>query len=438
MVGKYIRTIIIATTYFTAFLYVSIVYGQEFFITDFLNASQKKEFRVQDGMDSSLRSARAAIANTSQNAIVISALVEPRVARFIRTPREPGLLSEWCTAVLVSRTSALTAAHCVCDVGYVGNPVAFSQCDVQSNMRQFSYSLIFPAFGLRQVDKIYVNPKYIRPNTSKFTEGQNYPVADIAIVHFDLEILAEPLAVASFDPSGTFTLASFGSFGTSSSPRWLELGLDINTDYEEGLGHIAKLNNPTLLAPGLCEGEASDTFCQRYDPGSSVAGSTIRDDTTPCGGDSGSPLFLSSEGDASRLVGIASYINPPQGDCATTTNRTANFVALDAYADWIKATAGVSSPPVPSLPLYCGEQTLRVKDTEKHTILYHAEPGILTVQSTGQGSRPDIELKSGAMNCSKFDSAGAITCVIKSSHEFMMKVEGQGLIQISLCQQIER
>ena len=214
-----------------------------------------------------------------------------------------------CTVTLVGCSTAVTAAHCVCDP--VGRQASGADCQPGESAAPDpdQYGVFLPNLGLRDVASIDVHPDY--DPEANFDN-------DLAVLRLVGEVAGiRPLALA-----------------TGTSPESGTSGLIVGF----GVGGAGT----ALGAPGIkrqgdvvvseCSFVSDKQFCTEFEEPLGSPG----DNAAPCDADGGAPLLI-DEGGTPVVSGIASYHEDASGNC--TPPSESHYVDVAAFATFLQASA---------------------------------------------------------------------------------------------------
>jgi len=162
-----------------------------------------------------------------------------------------------CTATLIGCQTALTAAHCICDL----TPAA--QCNADSDLLDVPRNLLLQSAGIVAVASVDVDPTY------------RFPKNDLAVLH-----LAAPVTGIAPSP---INAASKPAIGTSATI----VGYGMASDGFYGVKRRGKARLARCTESGITQ---ADHDCWLFDRPIGAPGS----DSTTCFGDSGGPLFTNT------------------------------------------------------------------------------------------------------------------------------------------------
>lgn len=193
-----------------------------------------------------------------------------------------------CTAIIVSPTAALTAAHCVDHADYTFG--VFLGADASGTLAELEPQLV-------PISAVHPHPEYSRE--PPFT-------ADIAVIEFATPVSITPLAISRTPPIEAMVGLSVRIVGYG------------QTVYEQP--NSRKFAGTTVIA-GL---DPDDTIL--------IGDTNVR----TCIGDSGGPVLLDN-----IVLGVNSYSD------TTGCNDPAHFRRTDAYLSFIDDLAGTMPVPPP-------------------------------------------------------------------------------------------
>lgn len=258
-----------------------------------------------------------------------------------------------CGATMISKSWAITAAHCVETARIEGGRRAIQYVpDEDGRLVRFGPITVTVGAGdLRKVAKgsvflvkgITVHPGYTRGapergndlallNISGSWKGE---VAKLDGLTGDVSAMADPwstLLVAGYGKSGE---EATGQEAVSRSGRHLSAPMMVLQE-----GYVPEVDTAT------CKAQIEDLL-KRYDYGADYAGVTVSPKwqmcagtgySDSCQGDSGGPLVQRGEG-APIQVGVVSW-----GLGCGRAESPGVYMRVSAYADWISSTTGI--PPL--------------------------------------------------------------------------------------------
>jgi hypothetical protein len=203
------------------------------------------------------------------NGVVTSGF--PSVGLFVNDqpdPQDPTSVFELsCTVTLIGCSTALTAAHCICDDAAASNLLTGAQCVKRADLLDASMKLVyFHQAGIVRVSSVTVNPDFV------FGEA-----SDFAILH-----LATPVTGIAPSPLDTTAKPAFGTTGTL-------VGYGITEDPSSG-GGIKRSGEVKVASCAVSGINAANHVCASL---LSPLGTPGLNSGT-CHGDSGGPLFVDS------------------------------------------------------------------------------------------------------------------------------------------------
>ena len=214
-----------------------------------------------------------------------------------------------CTVTVVGCSTAVTAAHCVCDPTTQQADGADCQSGQSAAPDPDQYGVFLPNLGLRDVASIEVHPDYDPDNNFEY---------DLAVLHLVGEVAGiRPLALA-----------------TGTSPESGTSGLIVGF----GVGGAGT----ALGAPGIkregdvvvseCSFASDKQICTEFEEPLGAPG----DNAAPCDADGGAPLLI-DDGGTLVVSGIASYHVDTAGNCAPPTE--SHYADVAALTTFLQAAA---------------------------------------------------------------------------------------------------
>ncbi len=272
--------------------------------------------KVQRVAKSAARTPWAAASSKAIESKIVNGVVTsdfPSVGLFVNDqadPQDPTSVFELsCSVTLIGCSTALTAAHCICDDAAASNLLTGAQCVKRTDLLDPSTKLVyFHQAGIVHVSSVTVNPNFVFGETS-----------DFAILH-----LATP--VTGIAPSAIDTTAkpAFGTPGTI-------VGYGITEDPSSG-GGIKRSGGVTVAACAVTGVNAANHVCASLLAPLGAPGTN----SGTCHGDSGGPLFVASAA-GPVIAGVTS------GGDSTSDNCTAPddifFANVFRNRAWIEANA---------------------------------------------------------------------------------------------------
>jgi hypothetical protein len=226
----------------------------------------------------------------------------PSVGLFVNTQSS-------CTATLIGCSTALTAAHCICDDIAASKLLTGAECVKRTDLLDPSTKLVyFHQAGIVRVSSVTVNPNFVFGEKS-----------DFAILH-----LATPVTGIAPSPIDTTAKPAFGTPGTI-------VGYGITEDITSG-GGIKRSGGVTVAACAVAGLNPANQVCASLNFPLGTPG--VNSGT--CHGDSGGPLFVNTAA-GPAIAGTTSGGDSVSANCTPPSH----LFFADVYGDraWIAANA---------------------------------------------------------------------------------------------------
>ena len=278
-----------------------------------------------------------------------------------------------CTVTLVGCSTAVTAAHCVCDpINRIANGADCQPGEIDApDARDFG--AFFSNLGIRVISSIEVHPDY--------DPADNFD-ADVAVLRLGVPVVGiRPMPLASGAAPAVGTAGEIVGFGVGGAGTAL------------GAPGIKRAGDVEVSACGFT---TDSQICTDFAEPLGQPG----DNSAPCDADSGAPLLIESAGTL-EVAGIASFHADEAGDCAppteshyTATASIASFLATASGADLSTEACGPflqagesgaeSNYWLSNLPDLGEEQEEGPFGSEEHSFVVPAETSRLVVTLNGE------------------------------------------------------
>jgi hypothetical protein len=215
-----------------------------------------------------------------------------------------------CTLTLVGCSTAVTAAHCVCDP--VNRIAGGADCQPGASEAPdpSRFGAFFSTLGIRVITSIEVHPDY--------DPADNFD-ADIAVLRLQLPVVGiRPMPVALGDTPAPGTAGQIVGFGVGGAGTAL------------GAPGIKRAGDVEVAACGFT---TVSQICTDFAEPLGQPG----DNSAPCDADSGAPLLIESAG-ALEVAGIASFHADEIGDC--TPPSESHYIATASVASFLETESG--------------------------------------------------------------------------------------------------
>ncbi|MDG1960369.1 MAG: trypsin-like serine protease [Candidatus Binatia bacterium] len=224
-----------------------------------------------------------------------------------------------CTVTLVGCSTAVTAAHCVCDpINRIANGADCQPGEIDAPDAS-EFGAFFSNLGIRVISSIEVHPDY--------DPADNFD-ADVAVLRLGVPVDGiRPMPLASGAAPAVGTAGEIVGFGVGGAGTAL------------GRPGIKRSGDVEVAA---CAFTTDTQICTDFAEPLGQPG----DNSAPCDADSGAPLLVESGGTL-EVAGIASFHADDAGDCAppsqshyAATASVASFLAAASAADLSTAACG--------------------------------------------------------------------------------------------------
>lgn len=196
-----------------------------------------------------------------------------------------------CTLTLVGCSSAVTAAHCVCDPVEQNAKGVDCQPGAGDAPDPSDFGAFFADSGIRMINSIEVHPDY---------DPANNFYADIAVLRLRAPVVGiRPLALAAGGTPSIGTEGQIVGFGVGGAGTAL------------GAPGIKRAGDVEVAA---CDPATNAQICTDFAEPLGQPG----DNAAPCDADSGAPLLVETNG-SPAISGIASFNADESGDCTPPT-----------------------------------------------------------------------------------------------------------------------